>query len=392
MTHNAGEEPTRLGRKLSFENSKRKLVENVGKLKSEFGVRTRKMGSEVGYFFKSPKGGKVCFVVSINYISFAFIILTGYPQYYWLLHNVFIIILFTLRFVYYKYMGWHYYLFEFCYFCNYYLLIGTNLALMRWFGLFSTFLARYNPELLRSFFLLVEGPLAWSVLLFRNSMVFHNFDQMTSLWLHVSAAVVGWCFRWHSDKIESSFPGLFAFDTELPMPYWENFKRTVLIYLLTWLIPHYFLLFRFLRNRIKSKGYDTLFILLTAGKGFLKKPLEKFKYRIRTKVYCFLHFLLFAITSNLAFIWWHNKEAHTAFLFTIYVITAWNGATYYYTAFIKQHSDKDAEGNVIIKSSNVKGEPEPNQKLVEVREFDGQELDQLETNSLPTLTTAKKVD
>jgi len=288
-------------------------------------------------------------------------------------------------------MGWHYYLFEFCYFCNYYLLMSTNLALLRWFGVFTTFLSQYNAELLRSFFLLVEGPLAWSVLLFRNSMVFHNFDQMTSLWLHVSAAVVGWSFRWHSDKIEDSFPGLFTFDTEGPMPYRENFIRTAFIYLFTWLIPHYFLMFRLLRDRIKSKGYDTLFMLLTEGKGFLKKPLEKFKYRIRTKVYGFLHFLLFAITSNIAFIWWHYKEAHTAFLFAIYVISAWNGATYYYTAFIKQHSAKDLEGNAIIKSSNVKGELELNQKLVEFQEFDGKELEKMESNSSPMGKMAKKV-
>lgn len=232
------EEPLKSIRGISFTDSKRKLVEKVGKLKNRLSDKTKKVGSEVGYFFKSPKGGKVCFVLSISYLSFALIILTGYPQYYWLVHNVFIIILFTLRFVYYKYMGWHYYLFEFCYFCNYYLLITTSLALIRWFGGFSTILASFNPELIRSFFLLVEGPLAWSVVLFRNSMVFHNFDQMTSLWLHISAAVVGWSFRWYADEIETSFPGLFKFDTEGPMPWWENFKRTTLIYLFTWLIPH----------------------------------------------------------------------------------------------------------------------------------------------------------
>jgi hypothetical protein len=42
------------------------------------------------------------------------------------------------------------------------------------------------------------GPLAWSTLTFRNSLVFHDLDKSTSVMLHLGPALVSWALRWHT--------------------------------------------------------------------------------------------------------------------------------------------------------------------------------------------------
>jgi len=331
--------PTKIIRRLSYE--------------------TKQAGTKLGVFLKSPQGGTLCFIVSISYITAALIILTGYPEWYWLFHNGFVFFLVALRFVYYKAKGWHYYLFEFCYFCNYWLVLLNALSLLRWYGKGTTFLSEYHEELMRSYFLLAEGPLLWSVMTFKNSMVFHNFDQMISLWLHLSPALVGWTFRWYDDEIEKTFPGLFQFDVGGPMDYRPNFFRTVVLYLALWLIPYYLFMFRIGSHRIKERGYDTLFHYMTRPGGLLAGPLGKYEERTRSKVYCLIHFVGSLVSANIAFIWWHYYVAHTVFLFFNYLLAAYNGATYYYTAFVRQNTKSKKANismNTLIEATNADNE------------------------------------
>ena len=41
------------------------------------------------------------------------------------------------------------------------------------------------------------GPLLWSILAFRNSLVYHSLDKVTSLFLHLFPACVCVANRWH---------------------------------------------------------------------------------------------------------------------------------------------------------------------------------------------------
>ena len=45
-------------------------------------------------------------------------------------------------------------------------------------------------------FVFSHGPLLWSVVLWRNSIVPHSTDKMTNVFVHVSPAVTLWGNRW----------------------------------------------------------------------------------------------------------------------------------------------------------------------------------------------------
>ncbi len=93
------------------------------------------------------------------------------------------IILLSYRWYSYKMIKNHYFMFDFCYYTNFLLLVYI-----------------WSPWqlgiLFPILFGLCNGPLLWSVLLWRNSLVPHSVDKMTSLLLHLSPALTTWGLKW----------------------------------------------------------------------------------------------------------------------------------------------------------------------------------------------------
>ena len=79
--------------------------------------------------------------------------------------------LLTFRFFDYRKKKWHYFMFDFCYFSNFLMLIFL-ICFPKSKTLFYVTLACCN------------GPLPWSIPMFRNSLVVHDIDKMTSLFIH----------------------------------------------------------------------------------------------------------------------------------------------------------------------------------------------------------------
>ena len=60
---------------------------------------------------------------------------------------------------------------------------------------------------------MAAGPLAWSIYIFRNSLVFHDPDNTASVFIHLSPFVLFWCLRWGAalgpGAVWNTFPGMF---------------------------------------------------------------------------------------------------------------------------------------------------------------------------------------
>ena len=53
-----------------------------------------------------------------------------------------------------------------------------------------------NEDLWRLNFVWCNGPLAMAVIIWKNSLVFHSFDKITSLFIHLIPPMLTWCVRW----------------------------------------------------------------------------------------------------------------------------------------------------------------------------------------------------
>ena len=71
---------------------------------------------------------------------------------------------------------------------------------------------RYNGLIFRVGFSFATGPLCWSVFIFRNSIVLHDIDQLTSTFIHISPPLLFWCWRWGGGVgpsiVHRSWPGM----------------------------------------------------------------------------------------------------------------------------------------------------------------------------------------
>jgi hypothetical protein len=118
----------------------------------------------------------------MNVVTTAFTV--GYvPYYFHYWFSVKYVVLLGYRWYSYKKTRLHYFMFDFCYFCN------TLILFYLW--------SPWQPSgLFPVIFMFSNGPLLWAVVLWRNSLVPHSLDKMTSLFIHVSPSLTTWAIRW----------------------------------------------------------------------------------------------------------------------------------------------------------------------------------------------------
>ncbi|KAL2534322.1 hypothetical protein Adt_07673 [Abeliophyllum distichum] len=118
----------------------------------------------------------------LGFGAFCFI-LGARPQDIPYVYCVFYVIFVPLRWIYYRYKKWHYYLLDFCYYAN---------------TIFLIMLLFYprNEKLFMVCFSFAEGPLAWALIIWRCSLVFNSMDKIVSVFIHLLPGLVYFTIRW----------------------------------------------------------------------------------------------------------------------------------------------------------------------------------------------------
>uniref|UniRef100_A0A2P2KCX8 Glycerophosphocholine acyltransferase 1 n=2 Tax=Rhizophora mucronata TaxID=61149 RepID=A0A2P2KCX8_RHIMU len=101
------------------------------------------------------------------------------PYVYCLFYFIFV----PLRWIYYRFKKWHYYLLDFCYYANTIFLIDLLLY-------------PKNEKLFMVCFSFSEGPLAWALIVWRCSLVFSSLDKIVSVLIHLLPGIVFFTIRW----------------------------------------------------------------------------------------------------------------------------------------------------------------------------------------------------
>ena len=85
-----------------------------------------------------------------------------------------------------------YFLLDLCYWGNYLLLIYL------WTPTYQ-----YSEYFFATVYALATGPMAWAVIIFRNSLVFHSLDKSTSNFIHLGPVLTVFSIRWHTPVAEN---------------------------------------------------------------------------------------------------------------------------------------------------------------------------------------------
>ena len=212
-----------------------------------------------------------------------------------------------------------------------------------------------SVTLAKMVFALSLGPLLWSILAFRNSLVYHSFDKVTSLFLHWFPACVCWAHRWHPPE---SLSLALEKDSYLREK-WDtaSFKELCVIPILpylAWAVLYYLKIFVVSQKRISERKYATLFNYVTSRKGIFAYVVLKFPRRLQPLAYLSLHCALTTAVMALNVFWWGHEIACTALIVAALALASWNGASFYFNVFarrymaslgLEQHRPKHAKGS-----------------------------------------------
>jgi hypothetical protein len=203
-----GEFPTKDGTKRTpmtrGDISRRRRLREMAheqRMKLEGRIRSRRrrlvaMMNEPGFVMTMDKLSFVCGVLIIMIIEAVMLLV---PRRMDLLYITLLVPLMIARYVTYRADGQHYFMYDFCYFAQIMLVLQTY--------------AYPNDEKLgRAMFSISNGPLLLAIVMWRNSIVFHSFDKMTSMFIHILPPLVTFCHRWADHLSRGTFPPYESMD------------------------------------------------------------------------------------------------------------------------------------------------------------------------------------
>ncbi|KAF7980903.1 hypothetical protein HWV62_36093 [Athelia sp. TMB] len=226
--------------------------------------------------------------------------------------------LLPLRAYTYKKRSWHYFLFDLCYYVTI-----LNFIYIWFFP--------QSAALFVACYCLSHGSLASAVITWRNSLVFHDLDKVTSLFVHIYAPITFTVIRHFYPGSEQRFPALKE------LPYMAPMKALLLsgfIYLI-WQVLYWKLVLVDRRTKIASGQRTTSFsFLLNDKRGVIGRTLSSVPEQYR-EVSFMAGQLLYAVLTELpaVYLLYDSPAWSAVFLVVIFSVSVWNGGGYYIEVF-----------------------------------------------------------
>eukprot|EP00928_Gymnodinium_smaydae_P006269 TRINITY_DN121_c0_g1_i1.p1 TRINITY_DN121_c0_g1~~TRINITY_DN121_c0_g1_i1.p1 ORF type:complete len:489 (-),score=103.44 TRINITY_DN121_c0_g1_i1:89-1513(-) len=201
----------------------------------------------------------------------------------------------------------HYFLFDFCYF--------ANLVLLVYIWVFP--LSALLFEAAAGF----AGLLLISIHIFRNSAVLHDFERMTTWYVHAMPSITLWTLRWYAYN-----------DDGLGFVKFPPVDRTILPSLILyaiWAIGYFLNIFVYSKTRIVERGFDTLYKYMALDLGYIKRVPKKLQNH-GPIVFMAGHLSLFLVSTP------YHKVGYwpqTILLFLALACGIHNGGRYYVDYF-----------------------------------------------------------
>ncbi|KAH0672693.1 hypothetical protein KY290_024923 [Solanum tuberosum] len=161
-----------------FKDRSKKTKERTKQMLSKQAVKIAQRAEE-----HEPFINKVTHLLGVlGFGAFCFI-LGAKPQDIRYVYSFFYLIFVPLRWIYYRFKKWHYYLLDFCYYAN-------TIFIIMLLG-FPT-----NERFFMVCFSFAEGPLAWALIVWRCSLLFSSVDKTVSVFIHLLPGLVFFTIRW----------------------------------------------------------------------------------------------------------------------------------------------------------------------------------------------------
>ena len=215
---------------------------------------------------------------------------------------------------------------DFCYMANMVVMVFLNLH-------------PKSEALFITSFLFSMGSLMVAVGAFRNQMVFHNVDNMSSLALHMFPALSMFNLHWNTMEYEKTLPiserKFLQYDKSKPLDLTQIFGIPVAVYLI-WIGLYFIINFVISAKRIRERNYDTMYIYYEK-KPWAKKLLDRKGIFRGPVLFLSFHFAFFFVCHCMAVLcfkfYWFNLISVMFWL----TWSIWNSSCFYMDYFSKKY-------------------------------------------------------
>ena len=271
---------------------------------------------------------KVSFIFGVMNIFVSGYLLGGFPQYFHLWYTAQILYFMPIRFYTYHKRGYHYFLADLCYFVNLLLMLSL-------WGFPS------SKRLFTSVYCLAFGNNAVAIIMWRNSLVFHSFDKVTSLFIHIMPCATLHCLvhlltpEQQMAKhpaiwvVKNSPPGSpTAYANVVSMLAWSSLPYAV------WQLSYY--VFITVRRREKiAAGRPTSFTWLrrSYSKVWIGKLVLALPDPLQEPAFMLIQYAYAILTMLPCPLWFYSRWASSIFMLGVFAWSVYNGSTYYIDVF-----------------------------------------------------------
>ena len=288
---------------------------------------------------------KIAFTLGLLNILACEYFLVKLPTYFWLWYSLIIPLLILTRIFHFKSLGWQYFLLDFCYFVQ--LCVFLNLYV------FTSSLVFF-----KICFIYANGPLTWAVVVWRNSLVFHDYDKITSVYIHFLPCALYYAGRWHGHNPLTFLQGSATTES---IPLYE--KLCLNDYILASIGYIFWQLLYFGKTEIvdktkldarpelltslrwmssdKKNSFAKFVLGICRKAGFMRFNEHFDCFSTKTKIIFMGAQFLYSMMTFIPTIFLYNSQkCHIAFLIFIFCTSAFNGASFYIEVFSKVYQLK----------------------------------------------------
>ncbi|KAJ3736457.1 hypothetical protein DFJ43DRAFT_620909 [Lentinula guzmanii] len=298
------------------------IAENFEKEVKSFKLKVSSRMTKLASSWQSAKvvrtREKISFFFGVMSLLFSALMFGLAPEWVHIAYTVQGLYLLPLRAYIYKKRAWHYFLFDLCY----YVTILNFLYIWFFPG---------SPALLVACYCLSHGSLASAVITWRNSLVFHDQDKVTSLFVHIYGPFSFTVIRHFYPNAEQRFPALRE------LPHLNPLHALVLsggLYLVWQLLYWKFVLID-RREKIESGQRTTsMSWMLNNKRGVIGKALCSIPPNTRIPAFMFGQ-LIYSVVTELpaVYLLYDSPFWSGAFLIFIFSVSVWNGGGFYIEVF-----------------------------------------------------------
>jgi hypothetical protein len=277
---------------------------------------------------------KVSFICGVLNVLISGYLIGGFPELFHVWYGAQLAYFMPIRFYTYHRRGYHYFLADLCYFVNFLCVL-------------SIWVFPQSKRLFISAFCLAFGNNAVAIAMWRNSMVFHSFDKVTSLFIHIMPCVTLHCLvhLLPDDYQQERFPAIYTIKTS---PLGSKTRYNVVAMALWSTIPYAFwqLSYHFfitVRRREKiAAGRPTSFTWLrrSYSKVWIGKFVLSLPDHLQEPAFMFIQYIYAVLTMLPCPLWFYYRYAASAYLMVVFCWSVYNGATYYIDVFGKRFQNE----------------------------------------------------